>query len=196
MLSPVFLPVMLSTLFCRRYPFFVAVAHRLGGDLLERELVVAGRRVDVEEDRAGVLAERQRAVARQSDVAADDVQRDVGIRSFDLVLARAGDRADDVVRQDGRRAPDQFEDRFEEVRFRRDAFNRLRGRAHAVLREGSLSDGDVSASPMDDRRSAILSNPLSFVRSGSPVTSYRLSRKRFFDVARKLLALFAARQAA
>ena len=49
-----------------------------------------------------------------------------------------GDRADDVVRQDGGRAPDQFEDRFEEVRFRRDTFNRLRGRAHAVLREGKF----------------------------------------------------------
>ena len=92
--------------------------------------------MDVEEDRAGVLAKRQRAVARKSDVAADHVERNVRIRALDLVLPRAGDCADDIVRQDRGRTPDEFEDRFKEIRFRRDTFNRLRGRAHAVLREG------------------------------------------------------------
>ena len=89
-------------------------AHRLGGDLLELELVVADRRVDVEEDRAGVLAERQRAVARQDDVAADDVERDVGVRALLLLLARAGDGADDVVRQLRGRAADELENALEE----------------------------------------------------------------------------------
>src|SRR3954452_8912134 len=77
-------------------PFLRGRPHRLGGDLLERELVISGGRVDVEEDRAGVLAKRQRAVARKTDVAADDVERDVSVRSLDLVLSRAGNRANDI----------------------------------------------------------------------------------------------------
>src|ERR1043165_2787405 len=89
-------------------------AHGLGGDLLELDLVVAGRRVDVEEDGSGVLAERQRVVARQADVAADDVQRHVRVRPLGLGLARRRDGADDVVRQDGGRAANELEDRFEE----------------------------------------------------------------------------------
>jgi hypothetical protein len=52
--------------------------------------------VHVEEDGAGVLAERQRVVAREDDVAADDVEGDVGVRAFRFLLARAGDGGDDV----------------------------------------------------------------------------------------------------
>ena len=122
-------------------PFFRRDAHGVDCDLFELQLVVADWCVDVEEDRAGVLAKRERAFFCEADVAADHVQRDVRVRAFHFLAARRPDGANDVVRQLRRGAPDQLEDRFKECAFRRGIVNRG-GCGHRVLRRSSVSPAE------------------------------------------------------
>jgi hypothetical protein len=124
-------------------PFLRRCSYRLGRRFFERELVISNRRVHIEEDRARVLTERQRAVARKDDVAPDDIERHVGIRALLLLRARARDGADDVIGKLRRRATDELENAFEEGGLGVDAFIDAMQRlsSHAVLR----TDGESIA---------------------------------------------------
>src|SRR5688572_30823320 len=95
----------------------------VGGDLFELDLVVANRRVDVEKDGPGVLAQRQRVLAGEADVAADDVQGHVGVRSLRLVFARCSNGANDIVGELGGGAANQLENGLKQRGLRRDVAN-------------------------------------------------------------------------
>ena len=65
--------------------------------------------VDVEDRRAGVLADGGRVAPRQLDVLQDGLQRAVRRRARGLAFARHGQRLLDIRRQVGRRAADQLQ---------------------------------------------------------------------------------------
>jgi len=75
-------------------------------------LVDAHRSMNVKSDRAGVLADRGRALAGEADIEGHHVEREAGAGVRLLTAARFGQDQLDIARQKGRGTADQFEKIF------------------------------------------------------------------------------------
>lgn len=82
---------------------------------LKGDLIEAARDADEKENRSGVLADGLRFVFCECDVAADDLERLFGDGVFRFCAQGAKDRPMDVIRNLGRRAAEEFEERDAKV---------------------------------------------------------------------------------